>query len=46
MAKVPKWRKVVAYYQKIKNVTKTAQKFGIDRSTVYSYLKRAEKENK
>lgn len=42
MAKTPKWRKVVAEYQKIKNVTKVAKKFNINRSTVYTYLRRAE----
>lgn len=30
--------KVVQYYLKVRNVTKTAKKFKIDRATVYSYL--------
>jgi predicted transcriptional regulator YheO len=42
MAKTPKWRKVVAEYRKIRNVTKVAKQFNINRSTVYTYLKRAE----
>ena len=42
MAK-PKWIKVVESYKKLQNVSKVARKFNIDRSTVYSYLKLAEK---
>lgn len=41
--KSPKWIKVVESYQKLQNVSKVARKFNIDRSTVYSYLKLAEK---
>lgn len=39
--KKPKWIKVVESFKKLQNVTKVAKKFGIDRSTVYSYLRLA-----
>lgn len=40
MAK-PKWIKVIESYQKLKNVSKVARKFNINRATVYSYLRLA-----
>lgn len=44
--RIPKWLKVIAEYQKTKNVTKTAAKFNIKRGTVYVYLNRyKEKQN-
>lgn len=42
MAKA-KWIKVVESYKKLQNVSKVARKYNIDRSTVYSYLRLAEK---